>query len=104
MIFFDIRVFDSNAKWYEAKTRLSCYRTNEMEKKRKCNERIWQVENGSFTPLVFSINGGMGKKANKYYSQIAEKLMMMMFNDDVMDSKKNILFDDEISHYMYSWR
>ena len=45
----------------------------------------------------------MGKKANKYYYQIAEKLIMM-FSDDVMDSKKNILFDDEISHYMYSWR
>ena len=47
---------------------------------------------------------GWGKKDNKYYCQMAEKLMMMMFSDDVMDSKKNILFDDEISHYMYSWR
>ena len=103
MTFFDVRVFDSNAKWYEGKTRLSCYRANEMEKKRKCNECILQVENGSFTPLVFQINGEMGKKANKYYYQIAEKLIMM-FSDDVMDSKKNILFDDEISHYMYSWR
>ena len=62
MAFFDVRVFDLNAKWYEGKTRLSCYRTNEMEKKRKCNERILQVENRSFTSLVFLINSGMGKK------------------------------------------
>ena len=45
-----------------------------MEKKRKYNERILQVENGSFTPLVFSVNGRMGKEANKCYSGIAEKL------------------------------
>ena len=38
------------------------------------NERILQVENESFTPLVFSVNGGMGKEANKCYSGIAEKL------------------------------
>ena len=69
MALFDLRVFDPNAKRYE-----ECYRTNEMEKKRKYNERILQVENGSFTPLVFSVNGGMGKEANKCYSRIAEKL------------------------------
>ena len=74
MAFFDVRVFDSNVKRYEGKTLQQCYRTNEMEKKRKYNERILQVENGSFTPLVFSVNGGMGKEANKCYSRIAEKL------------------------------
>ena len=45
-----------------------------MEKKRKYTKCILQVENGSFTPLVFSVHGGMGKEANKCYSQIAEKL------------------------------
>ena len=74
MAFFDVKVFDPNAKRYEGKTLQQCYRTNEMEKKRKYNERILQVENGSFTPLVFSVNGGMGKEANKCYSRIAEKL------------------------------
>ena len=29
-------------------------------KKREYNERILEVENGSFTPLVFGTNGGMG--------------------------------------------
>ena len=36
--------------------------------------KILQVENGSFTPLVFSISWRMGRKASKYYSQIAEIL------------------------------
>ena len=74
MAFSDVRVFNPNVKRYEGKTLQQCYRTNEMEKKRKYNERILQVENGSFTPLVFSVNGGMGKEANKCYSRIAEKL------------------------------
>ena len=34
-----------------------------MEEKQKSNERILHVENGSFTPLVFSINGGIEKKS-----------------------------------------
>ena len=36
--------------------------------------RVLEVENGSFTPLLFSINGGMGSKASKCYLQIAEIL------------------------------
>ena len=76
-----------------------------------------QVENGSFTVLVLSGNGGMGKNTYQYYSWIAEKLteeiqlifqnsvkQLTIFNDDVMDLKKNFLFDDEINHYVYSWK
>ena len=44
------------------------------EKKRLYNMRVLQVENGSFTPLVFSINDGMGRETSKCYSQIAEML------------------------------
>ena len=74
--FLDVRVFDSNVERYEAKTLQQCYWTNEMEKKRKYNESILQVENGSFIPLAFSINGGMVKEANKCYSRIAKKFVV----------------------------
>ena len=36
--------------------------------------RVLQVENGSFTPSVFSINERMGREAPKCYSQIADML------------------------------
>ena len=88
-----------------------------MEKKRKYNGRILQVENGSFILLVLSCNGGMGKDTYQYYSWIAEKLTeeiqlifqnsvkkLTIFINDVMDLKKNFLFDDEINHYVYSWK
>ena len=34
----------------------------EQEKKRNYNRRIMNIENGTFTPLVFSVFGGMGKE------------------------------------------
>ena len=36
--------------------------------------RVLQVENGSFTPFPFSINGGMGRGGLKFYSRITEML------------------------------
>ena len=74
MAFFVVRIFNPNFRRYERKSLQQCYRTNEMEKKQKYNARILQVEKGSFTPLGFPINGGMGKDANTCYSRIAEKL------------------------------
>ena len=74
MTFLDVRVFDKQAKRGEDKTLQQCYRTNEMEKKREYNVCILKGENGRFTQLVFPVNGGMGKQANKCYFRITEKL------------------------------
>ena len=46
----------------------------EKEKKRKYNNRIISVEQGSFTPLVMSVNGGMGRECSIFYSKIAEQI------------------------------
>ena len=27
-----------------------------------------------------------------------------IFSDDALDSKKNLLFNDETNHYVYSWK
>ena len=45
-----------------------------MEKKRQHNELVLQVDNRSFTPLIFLINVGNGREASKCYSRIAETL------------------------------
>lgn len=37
-------------------------------------EQMLQVENGSFTPLVFSVNTAVGKEASKCYGRIATNL------------------------------
>ena len=43
-----------------------CYNRNEDEKKRMYNERILQVENATFTSLVFATKGGMTMNAKHF--------------------------------------
>ena len=62
MAFFDVRVFDPNAKRYGAQSLQRCFINNEKIKKYQYNMGALQIGNGNFTPLVFSIIGGMGRK------------------------------------------
>ena len=41
-------------------------------KKRAYNERILQIDHGTFTPLVFSINGNIGRVCQKFYLRLAQ--------------------------------
>ena len=51
----------------------SAYRRHEREK--KCYyEKILEVEHGAFTPLVFSVVGGMGTVATVMYKRLASLL------------------------------
>ena len=50
------------------------HRSNEAAKKREYNERVMQVEHGTFTPLVFSSLGGMSVECSKFYSRLNEML------------------------------
>jgi len=52
----------------------SCYRRNENEKKCVYEGRIRNVEHGTFTPLVFSVAGGMGPIATTFYKRLASLL------------------------------
>ena len=52
--FFDVRVFDTTAKRYVNQELRKSFEVNIKEKKKQYNERILQVEHGSFTPLVMS--------------------------------------------------
>jgi hypothetical protein len=69
--FFDVRVFNPFAPSYRNTSLSQCYRKNELEKRRAYDERIREVEHGSFSPLVFSTAGGMGATANVVYKRIA---------------------------------
>ena len=74
MAFFDVRVFNPNAKRYANQELSKTYECNEKEKKRLYNERIMQVEHGSFTPLVKSATGGMGQESTKFYSRLSDMI------------------------------
>ena len=61
--FCDIRVFNPFAPTNRKSSISSTYRAQESEKKRQYNQRITEIERGSFSPLVFSSSGGMGREA-----------------------------------------
>ena len=72
--FFDVRVFNPYAPCYRSSTLPQCYRKNELEKKRAYEERVREIEHGSFSPLVFSAAGGMGTIATVVYKRLASLL------------------------------
>ena len=69
--FLDIRVMHPNSPSYINKDIAQVYKEHEREKKRAYNERIIQVEKGTFTPIVVSTFGGMGQEAESFHKRIA---------------------------------
>ena len=69
--FFDIRVFNAYAQRYSNLNLKSAFDINEKEKKRQYNERIIRVDRGSFTPLIFITNGGMGRESQNFVNALA---------------------------------
>ena len=69
--FFDVRVFNHNALRYGNQNLKKSLMKNEEEKKRHYNERVLEVENGTFTPLVFNVNGAMGREGICFYQRLA---------------------------------
>ena len=45
---------------------------NEFEKKKSYNERVLPVDQGTFTPLVFSIYGSMERECKTFYSRVSQ--------------------------------
>ena len=72
MALFDVRVFNPIANAYLTSDLSAAYRRNELEKKRAYGRRIRKVDQASFTPLIFSCLGGMGKE--RFYKRLAQSL------------------------------
>ena len=52
------------------------FRQHETEKKRQYASRVLEVEQSTFTPLVFSTTGGMAVECKRYHSRLAELVAM----------------------------
>ncbi len=48
--------------------------TNYIEKKKAYEQKVREVEHASFTPLVLSASGGLGKEATVFYKRLASLL------------------------------
>ncbi len=71
--FFDIRVFNPLAQ-SNCHSIASCYRKHEHAKKRAYDQRVREVERGTFSPVVLSLTGGMGPAARVIYKRLASML------------------------------
>ena len=70
--FLDVRVTHPHSPSYAGLSSEQLYKKHEQEKKRKYNDRIMNVDRGTFTPLVFTTTGGMGPECTKFFKRVAE--------------------------------
>ena len=74
--FLDVRIFHPNAVSNRSKSLPQLYASHENEKKRVYNNRIIQVEHGTFTPLVFSTAGGESPECRKFHQRLASLISL----------------------------
>ena len=74
MHFFDVRVTNTSSPSQQQLSLAQIYKRHEQEKKRLYNDRVMNIEHGFFTPLVYSVHGGMSPECLKYHKHLADKI------------------------------
>ena len=72
--FFDVRITNTNAPSQIHMTTDKIFEKHEKEKKRQYSKRIMNIEHGTFTPLVFSVHGGMARECSIFHKYLADKI------------------------------
>ena len=72
--FLDVRVFNPYARSYKNIDIEKCYKRHETEKKKMYEERILNVEHSTFTPLIFSVTGGMSRECTRFFKRLASMI------------------------------
>ena len=70
--FFDVGICHPNADSYRDMDPDQIFMQRETEKKRQYASRVLEVEQATFTPLVFSTTGGMAVECKRYHSRLPE--------------------------------
>ena len=69
--FFDVRVFDANTPSYRSTSLDDLFIQHERRKRSEYEERVVNVDHGSFCPLVFSTAGATGPLCTRFLSRLA---------------------------------
>ena len=72
--FFDVRVFNPHVPSNHRHDHSASYSYHKNIKKRAYEQRIQDVEHGSFTSLIFSVTTGLGRIATTTYMRLASML------------------------------
>ena len=71
--FMDVRIVNPNSESYcDISTKKVCERA-EKQKKTAYEDRIINIEHGSFIPLIFTVTGGMGPQAQTFFKLLCHK-------------------------------
>ena len=74
--FFDVQISNINSDTYKNLAPEKVYERLEREKRRRYNNRVMNIEHGTFTALIFTISGGMGNESLTYHKALANKIAM----------------------------
>jgi hypothetical protein len=74
--FFDVQISNINSDSYKQLPPKKVYERLEREKRRRYNNRVMNIEHGTFTALIFSISGGMGSESLSFHKALANKIAM----------------------------
>ena len=72
--FFDVEVINPNSTSYLQYSTKKTLENAERQKARRYNERILNVQHGSFAPLIYSVTGGVGPQAKIFEKLLCNKL------------------------------
>ncbi|CAH3171415.1 unnamed protein product, partial [Porites lobata] len=79
--FFDVWVCHPNADSYRELFPKQRFQLHENGKKRQYSRRLLEVEQGTFTPFVFTSTGGMADECKRFHSRLAELLALKKGDD-----------------------
>ena len=77
----NVWVCHPNADSYRELSPKQIFQLHENEKKRQYSRRVLEVEQGTFTPLVFTSTGGMADECKRFHSRLAELLALKKGDD-----------------------
>ena len=72
--FFDLRVMHVNSKCNQGKTTFAMYKEQEEEKNQKYQQRVLDIEMGSFIPPELGTNGGMVVNCDCFLKRLTKNL------------------------------
>ena len=93
--FVDVMVFYPFAQSHPNRSLAITIKTIKNQKKRKYNKRILDGENGSFTTLLLTTNGGMSNKTKNFYKrqiQLSHEKSDVSYSDTSAWVKRQISF------------
>ena len=72
--FFDVRVTNPFCATSMKSSLARVHDNHEREKKLHYNYRVMNIDQGTFTPLIYTVFGTVGKECDKYYKHLCQKI------------------------------